>query len=137
MDAAKDKQQIGLTAVGQSAIERLMATGLFAAEVDAYRCAIAYAVGTGISPEDAPKGGYETKFNAAGTLDKAGMIRDLIVLLDLGEDGRTYATAEKLAELGVQDLDRRLANHESLGQILQETQQALRVGPEASTSPGS
>jgi len=123
MDAAKDKQQIGLTSVGQSAIERLMGTGLFAAEVDAYRCSIAYAVGTGMAPEDAPKGGYETKFNAAGTLDKAGVIRDLIVLLDLGDAGRTYATAEKLAEMGVQEIDRRLSSHESLGQILSEVQE--------------
>lgn len=118
--SADDKQQIGLTPTGQEALSRLMGAGLFDAEVDAYRCAIAYAIGKGLRPQDATSSGYATKYNARGTLDVDGLIRDLIGTLAIGEASRPYATAERLAEVGVIDLERRLATHERLGDILLE-----------------
>lgn len=118
--SGEDKQQIGLTPTGQAALTRLMEAGLFDAEADAYRGAIAYALGKGLKPEDATASGYTTKYNARGTLDVDGMIRDLLNVLEVGEPGRPYATAERLAEAGILDLDRRVTAHESLGDIMAE-----------------
>src|SRR5687768_8497006 len=96
----EDKRQIGLTAAGQAAIEVLMAEGRFATESDAYKFGVSYAIATGLDPDDAPSRGYNTKFNAGGGLDTDGL-RDLIEVLNVGDPRRPYATAEKLAELGV------------------------------------
>ena len=97
----EDKRQIGLTPAGQTALEVLMADGRFATETDAYKFGISYAIAAGLDPDEAPTGGYNTKFNASGGLDIDGVIRDLIDVLAVGDPVRPYATAEKLAELGV------------------------------------
>ena len=74
----------------------------------------------GLDPADAPQGGYGTKFNALGTLESGSSIRDLIDILNVGDTSRPFATAEKLAELGVRELARRLQGNESLADILNE-----------------
>lgn len=56
----------------------------------------------------------------AGGVDKDGQVRLLIEVLGAGEAGRPYATAEKLAELGVTAIARRLAGRETLSDILAE-----------------
>lgn len=119
----EDKQQIGLTAAGNLAIEDLAPEsrdGSFASQTDAYRFAISYAIAMGLDPADAPQGGYSTKFNALGTLESGSSIRDLIDILGIGDTSRPFATAEKLAELGVRELARRLKGNESLADILSE-----------------
>jgi hypothetical protein len=119
----EDKQQIGLTQVGNDAIEVLAPEtrdGLFASQTDAYRFAISYAIAMGLDPADAPQGGYSTKFNALGTLESGSSIRDLIDILNIGDTSRPFATAERLAELGVRELARRLKGNESLADILSE-----------------
>jgi hypothetical protein len=119
----EDKQQIGLTPTGNEAIEVLAPEtrdGLFASQADAYRFAISYAIAMGLDPADAPQGGYSTKFNALGTLESGSSIRDLIDILNVGDTSRPFATAEKLAELGVRELARRLQGNESLADILSE-----------------
>ena len=121
--AQEDKQQIGLTSTGNEAIEVLAPEtrdGLFASQTDAYRFAISYAIAMGLDPADAPQGGYSTKFNALGTLESGSSIRDLIDILNVGDTSRPFATAEKLAELGVRELARRLQGNESLADILNE-----------------
>lgn len=118
--APGDKKQIGLTLAGSKALARLMAEGLFAIEGDAYKFGIAYAVAMGIDPEDAPDSGYGTKFNATGGLDREGLVRDLLSVLNVGDPTRPYATAERLAEVGLTALVRRIEAHESLAEILQE-----------------
>jgi hypothetical protein len=119
----EDKQQIGLTPAGDEAI-RILAPdgrdGLFASQTDAYRFAISYAIAAGLDPADAPPGGYSTKFNALGTLESGSSIRDLIDILGIGDTSRPFATAEKLAELGVRDIARRLEGNESLADIMSE-----------------
>ena len=115
-----DKKQIGLTADGGAALAELMEAKLFNTEMDAYRCGITYALGMGLDPEAAPEGGYQTKFNAAGGLDTYQEIRDLIVVLRSNEADRPYATAEKLAELGITAMAARVAAHESLSEVLAE-----------------
>ena len=114
----EDKRQIGLTSAGQTAIEVLMADGLFATETDAYKFGISYAIAARLDPDEAPTGGYTTKYNAMGGIDIDGVIRDLIDVLAVGDPGRPYATAEKLAELGVTAVARRLEGSESLADIM-------------------
>jgi hypothetical protein len=116
----EDKQQIGLTATGDGALQVLLADGRFANQTDVYRFAISYAIAADLDPADAPQGGYNTKFNALGTLESGSSIRDLIEILGTGETNRPFATAEKLAELGVREIARRLEGNESLADIMTE-----------------
>ena len=51
-DATSDKKQIGLTETGDSALASLMETGWFAAESDAYKSAIAYALAKNLKLEE-------------------------------------------------------------------------------------
>lgn len=118
-----DKQQIGLTSAGNDAIEALAPDGgggLFASQTDAYRFAISYAIAMGLDPAEAPPGGYSTKFNALGTLESGSSIRDLIDILGVGDTSRPFATAERLAELGIREISRRLEGNESLADIMSE-----------------
>lgn len=119
-ESLSDKKQIGLTPAGNAALTELMEAGLFEAESDAYRVSIAYALAKGFDPNDAPESGYQTKFNAAGGLDTAQDIRDLVAILRPQDARRPYAVAERLAELGITDLARRIAAHEPLAEILSE-----------------
>jgi hypothetical protein len=114
----EDKKQIGLTKAGQEALITLMAEYRFAYESDAYKFSIAYAIETDLNTEDAPEGGYGTKFNAAGGIDIDHVIADLLRILDVGDPDRPYTTAERLAEAGITALARRIENHESLAEIL-------------------
>lgn len=129
--APGDKKQIGLTLAGSRALARLTAEGLFAIEGDAYKFGIAYAVAMGIDPADAPDSGYGTKFNATGGLDREGLVRDLLSVLNIGDPARPYATAERLAEVGVTALVKRIEAHESLAEILQEIDQGSRESSES------
>jgi hypothetical protein len=120
-DVAKsqdDKQQIGLTSTGEEALQILLADERFANQTDAYRFSISYAIAADLDPADAPKGGYNTKFNALGTLESGSSIRALIEIVGVGEAHRPFATAEKLAELGVREIARRLESNESLAEIM-------------------
>jgi hypothetical protein len=114
----EDKRQIGLTSAGQTALGVLMADERFAAETDAYKFGISYAIAAGLDPDEAPTGGYITKYNAIGGIDIDGVIRDLIDVLAVGDPGRPYATAEKLAELGITAVAKRLHGNESLAEIM-------------------
>jgi hypothetical protein len=53
-----------------------------------------------------------------GEIDIDGIIRDLIDLLAVGDPGRPYATAEKLAELGNTAIAKCLEGSESLADIM-------------------
>ncbi|WP_349878825.1 hypothetical protein ABIH81_02475 [Micromonospora sp. HUAS YX12] len=116
----EDKKQIGLTKVGKEALAALTAEDRFASESDAYKFAIAYAIAKDMSPDDAPDGGYETKFNAAGGLDLDGVLRNLLLVLEVGDPAKPYTTAERLAEVGICALARRIEDHESLAEIMAE-----------------
>ena len=121
MAAGDDKVQIGLTKQGDEALETLTKQmELLTTEGDAYKLAVAYALGKNMQVSEAPERGYGTKFNATGGLDRDGTLRDLIVLLRPEYAGRPYANAERLAELGVTELAKRLTAHETLADILTE-----------------
>ncbi len=126
--AQEDKQQIGLTATGDEALQVLLADGRFANQTDAYRFAISFAIAADLDLADAPQGGYNTKFNARGTLESGSSIRDLIEILGIGEANRPFATAEKLAELGVKEIARRLEGNESLADIMTEVSRSHSSG---------
>jgi hypothetical protein len=114
---AEDKQQIGLTDEADEWLKGLT-TKYFASQTDAYRFAITYAIAAGLDPAGAPQSGYVTKYNALGTLESGSSLRDLLEILAVGEPGRPFATAEKLAELGVREISRRLEGNESFAEIL-------------------
>lgn len=115
-----DKQQIGLTPEANDAVAEIATEYFGGSQQDAYRFAIAYAIGAELDLDDAPQGGYVTKFNALGTLESGTSIRDLLEILQIGEASRPFATAEKLAELGVRDIARRLEGNETLADLLDE-----------------
>lgn len=115
-----DKQQIGLTPEASDSIAQIANEHFGGSQQDAYRFAIAYAIGADLDLDDAPQGGYTTKFNALGTLESGTSIRDLLEILQIGEPSRPFATAEKLAELGVRDIACRLAGNETLADLLDE-----------------
>lgn len=120
LGAQEDKQQVGLTPEGEEAIQVLISNGRFASQTDAYRFAISYAIAADLDLADAPRGGYTTKLSALGTLESGSSIRDLIEILGIGDTNRPFATAEKLAELGVREIARRLEGNESLADILSD-----------------
>lgn len=113
-----DKQQIGLTPEANDAIAQIATDYFGGSQQDAYRFAVSYAIGAGLDLDDAPQGGYVTKFSALGTLETGTSIRDLLEILEIGEPARPFATAEKLAELGVRDIARRLEGNETLADLL-------------------
>ena len=115
-----DKQQIGLTNEANDAIAQIANDYFGGSQQDAYRFAIAYAIGAGLDLDDAPQGGYVTKFNALGTLEMGTSIRDLLEILEIGDLGRPFATSEKLADLGVREIARRLEGNETLADLLIE-----------------
>jgi len=117
-ESAADKKQIGLSSAGDLALKGLLAQGLFESETDAYKVSIAFALAKGIEPGPTPEGGYQTKFNAAGGLDVYGEIKDVICLLRPQDADRPYATAERLADLGVKEIAARIESHQSLAEIL-------------------
>lgn len=113
-----DKQQIGLTAEGNEAIEAI-ASGYFGgSQKEAYLFAISYAIGADLDITSAPQGGYTTKYNGIGTLDPTGSVRELLEILEIGESDRPLATMEKLAEMGVRDIARRLSGNETMADIM-------------------
>jgi hypothetical protein len=118
--ASGDKKQIGLTDDGAIALKELMDAEVFASETDAYRLGIGYALARGLDPHDAPERGYTTKFNAAGGIDPYGQVKSLITILRPQDDGRPYATAERLAEVGISEIASRLRSRETIANILDE-----------------
>jgi len=112
-----DKQQIGLTPEANEAIAQIAIDHFGGSQQDAYRLAISYAIGADLDLEGAPQGGYVTKYNALGTLETGTSIRDLLEILQIGDPARPFATAEKLAELGVHDIARRLEGNETFADL--------------------
>lgn len=117
---ADDKAQIGLTAAGSAALSDLVERGIFASEGDGYRLGVAFALASNMSLKSAPQKGYMTKFNASGGLDRDGTLREVVTLLAPNGADRPYATAERLAELGVTAIHARVLRNESLADILAE-----------------
>lgn len=114
-----DKKQIGLTPEANDAIAKIATDHFGGNQQDAYRFAISYAIGAGLNLDDAPAGGYTTKYHAEA-VESGTSLRDLFQILGIGDADRPFATAEKLAELGVRDMARRLDGNETLADLLGE-----------------
>ena len=116
-----DKQQIGLTAEANDALKSIALKYFGDSQKEAYLFCIAYAIAHDLDIADAPQGGYTTKFNGLGTLDPSGSVRDLLEILRIGEAARPLATMERLAEVGVADIFRRLAGSETMADVIGST----------------
>ncbi|WP_456788351.1 hypothetical protein [Cellulomonas sp. P5_C5] len=114
-----DKKQIGLTPEANDSIVTIAADHFGGSQQDAYRFAIAYAIGAGLDPDDAPAGGYTTKYHAEA-VESGTSLRDLFQILGIGDSDRPFATAEKLADVGVRDMARRLDGNETLADLLSD-----------------
>ncbi|MGO4359322.1 hypothetical protein [Terrabacter sp. RAF57] len=112
-----DKKQIGLTPEANDAIAAIAAEHFGGNQQDAYRFAISYSIGAGLDLSDAPTGGYTTKYHAEA-VESGTSLRELFLILGIGDPDRPFATAEKLAELGVRDMARRLDGNETLADLL-------------------
>lgn len=113
----EDKKQIGLTLEANEAITKIASEHFGGNAQDAYRFAISYAVGAELDLDDAPPGGYQTKYHAEA-VDSGTSLRELFEILGIGDPARPFATAEKLAELGVRDIARRLDGNETMADLL-------------------
>jgi hypothetical protein len=116
-DDKDDKKQIGLTPEANDAIAKIAADHFGGNQQDAYRFAISYAIGAGLDLDGAPLGGYTTKYHAEA-VESGTSLRDLFQILGIGDPSRPFATAEKLAELGVREIARRLDGNETLADLL-------------------
>ncbi|SDQ03726.1 hypothetical protein [Arthrobacter crystallopoietes] len=112
-----DKKQIGLTPEANEAIAKIAADHFGGNQQDAYRFAISYAIGAGLNLDDAPAGGYTTKYHGEA-VESGTSLRDLFQILGIGDPDRPFSTAEKLAEIGVRDMARRLDGNETLADML-------------------
>ena len=96
-----DKEQIGLTQMGETTIARLLDTGFFSGKDDAARFALAFALRSG-ERVDAVKGA-STTWHTKG-FDSDGHFRTSMLLLfpDLPEP---YRAMEAMIDLGLQQLE--------------------------------
>lgn len=105
-----DKTTVGVTPAGATALERLMSTGWFTEEIDAYRLAIACAISKALVVS-ASLPGVQTKFNV-GTLNKDDQVRTIVAGFSDEAGERPFAHAEKLADVGLKYLVERLVDRE-------------------------
>jgi hypothetical protein len=104
-----DKSTLGVTPQGARNMEALMATPWFEREMDVYRVAIAVAASRGQMASKDEMVGVRTKFNAVGTIDPDGQVRNMITALLPQHSDRPYETAERLANAGLQILASKLS----------------------------
>ena len=96
-----DTVTVGLTAESHSNLQRLKDEGIFGDMLDGYKFAIGLAIKRGLVAAEGIK--TSTIFNV-GSLDRDGLIRDVISTVFPEAASRPYAFAERLAEAGVKEL---------------------------------
>ncbi len=116
----RDKVTVGVTREGAANLASLMESRWFDEEVDAYRVAIAAAVGAELNVAEALTG-VQTKYNV-GSLDRDGSIAALVRAM-FPDAARPYDYAERLADAGLRYLKVRIVDQ---GMLLAE---ALGQGP--------
>lgn len=118
--ADRGRVTVGVTEAGASALVRIMETGFFGTEMDAYKVAVALALRAGVRADESVTG-VTTKWNI-GSLDPDGLLADLVDVLDRGGTGDPIDRAQRLADIGLSMLVTRLVDS---GQTLSE---ALDIG---------
>ncbi len=116
----RDKVTVGVTREGAANLASLMESRWFDEEVDAYRVAIAAAVGAELNVAEA-LAGVQTKYNV-GSLDRDGSIAALVRAM-FPDASRPYDYAERLADAGLRYLKARIVDQ---GMLLAD---ALGQGP--------
>jgi hypothetical protein len=101
MSDERDKNTLGMTPEGQEDLRKVMETKWFDTEMDAFRLAVAVALGQGLDVQD-DLHGTDTKWNV-GSLDRDGQMKTLI-RTRLPDIQRPYEYAEKLADAGMRFL---------------------------------
>ena len=96
-----DTVTVGLTQEGHSKLQSLKEAGVFSEMLDGYRFAIALAIRRGLIAPDSIK--TSTIFNV-GSLDRDGLIRDMVCTLFSDAGTRPYIYTERLTEAGVNEL---------------------------------
>jgi len=109
-----DKKQIGLTAKGQADLDKVMESGWFKEEQDAYRLAIAVALAGGVAAPAEELTGISTKYNFGGGVDVEGLVRSLIGIFAPEHVSSPGRHAERLAHAGLAILASRLADEDAL-----------------------
>ena len=110
MTAARDdKRTLGVTADGAEALEKIMSTGWFPEEMDAYRVAISLAFANDLMKNPSEMTGVATKWNI-GTLDPDDVLLSMAVAFSDEHVDRPYAHAEARAAAGLVYLKRRLVD---------------------------
>ena len=127
----KGRITVGLTADGDAALKRLMETGWFQVEMDAYKVAISVALARGIDVRG-PLTGVTTKFNVGG-LDRDGKLARAIRMLGSEKTVSIFDYAERLADAGIRVLATKLIDQEeTLSQVLGLD---ASLGPPAEPAP--
>lgn len=91
-----ERTTVGATEKGRSVMKWLKEEGIFPAEMDVYRFAIALGVSLG---GRTPLVGRQTSFNL-GSFDADGSVAALVQSMIAVEPGQVYRAAEELAETG-------------------------------------
>lgn len=109
MPEERDRVTVGVTPDGAANLDALMQSGWFTDEVDAYRTAIATAIGCSLDVSDVTLSGVQTKYNV-GTLDRDGRLISLVRGLASDAPSRTYEYCERLADAGLRYLRARIVD---------------------------
>lgn len=113
----REPTTIGLTNFTHKKLQRLKEEGYFAEMQDAYKFAIALALAYG-QIAGQPKDSRQTIFNV-GTLDPDKSLFDSVRALATVPDEPVYKTAERLAEWGVEEIDKEVRDGTtSIGELL-------------------
>jgi len=112
--AKDDKKQIGLTKKGQEDLAKVMESGWFAEEQDAYRLAIAVALAADVAASQAELSGVGTKYNFGGGVDIDGKVRALIGIFAPDQVNVPGRYAERLAHAGLAILASKLGDDDAL-----------------------
>lgn len=92
---------VGLTQEGHLKLQSLKDAGIFSDMLDGYRFAIGLAIRRSLIASEEIK--TNTIFNV-GSLDREGIIKDMVCTLFPDAIPRPYSFAERLAEAGVDEL---------------------------------
>lgn len=121
MAAKQEVVTVGLSDDAHKILKRLKEDRYFPEMLDAYRFAIAYAARLIDSIDDLPRVKNSTTIFNVGTLDTGGQVRVLVSGVLGAKDGEVYETAERLAEVGIRELGKRLeSGNLNLSDIIDE-----------------
>jgi hypothetical protein len=100
--SSEDKTQLAMTEEAREEADAVQERAAFRDRQDLYRLAIAIAIRKNLAP--APESEPRRNYIGVGSLDPDGSIRTAVLQVRSDHDGRPYALAERLAEVGIHDM---------------------------------